>query len=231
MIQVRLAAVCVLGGMMLAQGAIGQTAAPPRMGLAPQSAATATAPRLGLPGTPVVDRSSPDKTWAALCAAVKAGDLKAFRACCYNKNEVSTLFMNAYSDSVVTTFQLAHAAANLGTEGVALSKNLESSYTDLVKSGQDRKALLAGDSIKWVKTVTTKEVVAEEAMYFKKTGPEWLLDTEQTYNLNTAEGRKVAEDFVTSSGPTLKTLKAVIDDIQAKKITTVQQMRTRMAGK
>ena len=222
MIHARLWAMCFLGGMVLTQAAFAQTAPTP--------------PRLGLPGIPLatkpaVDRSAPDKTWAALCAAVKAGDLAGFRACCYNKNEVSRLFLEAYSDSVVTTFQLAHAAANLGAEGGALSRNLEASYTDLVKSGENRTALLAGDSIKWVKTVTTKEVVAEEAMYFRKVGQEWLLDIEQTYSLNTAEGRKTAEDFVASAGPTLKTLKGVIADIQAKRITTVQQMRARMAGK
>ena len=178
-----------------------------------------------------MDRSAPDKTWAALCAAVKAGDLAAFRACCYNKNEVSTLFMEAYSDTVVTTFQLAGVVGKLGAEGQTLGKNLESTYMDIVKSGENRQAVITGDSARWIRTVAASNVTAQETMYFKKVGGDWLLDTDQSYNLNSADGRKAAEDFIASASPTLKALKAVIVDIEAKKITTVQQMRERMAGK
>jgi len=213
---------CLLAGMLFAQGARAQTsAAAPRPELTTRPAATKAA----------VDRSAPDKTWAALCAAVKAGDLAAFRACCYNKNEISTLFMDAYSDTIVTSFQLAAAVAMLGPDGRTMSNNLEAAYTDLVKSGENRQARISGDAAQWVRTVAASNITAQETMFFKKVGGDWLLDTEQSYNLNSAEGRKAAEDFIASAGPTLKTLKAVHADIESKKITTMQQMRERMAGK
>ena len=232
MIHARLAIAALLAGTLLANAVSAQTS-PGRRGLTSQPA---TAPAASRPATttraaakPAVDRSAPDKTWSALCASVKAGDLAAFRACCYNKNEISTLFMDAYSDTIVTSFQLAAAVAKLGAEGQTLSKNLESSYTDLVKSGENRTAQITGDSARWIRTVAASNVTAQETMIFKKVGNDWLLDTEQSYNLTSADGRKAAEDFIASAAPTLQTLKAVIADIQSRKITTVQQMRDRMA--
>jgi hypothetical protein len=231
----RPAMISCLATILLAQTTFAQTRpTPPRIGLTPPATATAPSPpQLGLPGTPAtkpaVDRSAPDKTWAALCAAVKAGDLAAFRACCYNKNEISTLFMDAFSDTLVTTFQLAAAMAPLGADGQAMAKDLQSTYDDLVKTGQNRKAVINGDSAKWVQTVASEKLVAEQVMYFKKVGKEWLLDTEMSYNLNAADGRKAAEDFIAGSAPTLKALKSVIADIKAKRITTVAQVRARLS--
>src|SRR3569832_2693323 len=94
-----LAVACVLRG---AAAVFAQT---PRLGTT--SPATTTAPRLSSTTTskPVVDRSTPAKTWAALCAAVKGGDLEGFRASCYNKNEISKLFMDAYSDTLISSFK------------------------------------------------------------------------------------------------------------------------------
>jgi hypothetical protein len=219
----RRATMPLLAAIIVAQSTLAQT--PPT----PPRPALPAAPASRAATTPAVDRSAPDKTWSALCASVKAGDLPAFRACCYNKNEVSSLFMDAYSDTIVTSFQLAAAVAQLGAEGQTLSKTLESNYTDLVKSGENRVAQITGDSARWSRTVASGNVTAQEAMFFKKVGPDWLLDTEQSYNLASAEGRKTAEDFIASAGPTLKALKTVIADIQSKKITTVQQMRDRLA--
>jgi len=204
----------------------------PRLGLNPP--ATTTAPRLGLATStskPAVDRSTPDKTWAALCAAVKAGDLESFRAGCYNKNEIAKLFMDAYSDTLITTFQLATAAAKLGADGQALSKTLQSTYDDMVKSGQNRTTRISGDSAEWVQSIVSGKAVAEDKMFFKKVGNQWLLDTEQSYNLYAADGRKNAEAFIKESEGTLKQLKSVIADINAQKITTVAQIKARMATK
>jgi hypothetical protein len=178
---------------------------------------------------PAIDRSSPEKTWTALCNSVKAGDVGAFRACYYNKNEVCTLFMNAYSDLVVTSFQLATAMAPMGADGQAMANDLQSAYTDMVKTGQNRKTTITGDTAKWTRTHGNERLSAEEFMLFKKVGTDWLVDTEQSLNLDTAEGRKSAEDFVTSSAPTLKALKSVLADIRAKKITTVAQVKARLA--
>jgi hypothetical protein len=178
-----------------------------------------------------IDRSSPEKTWTALCNSVKAGDLAAFRACYYNKNEICSLFMNSYSDTVITSFQLANAVTPMGADGIAMAKTLQAEYNDMVKSGQNRKTTITGDTAKWVQTLTSEKVVAEQTMYFKKVGNDWLIDTEQSLNLNTAEGRKGAEDFIASAEPTVKALKTVIADIQAKRITTVAQVRARMSIK
>ena len=136
--------------------------------------------------------------------AVKSGDLLAFRACCYNKNEVSRVFMDAYSDTVVTSFQLAAAVAQLGDEGKAISKSLESTYTDLLKSGQNRTLVIKAGNATWTQTVATaKGASAEQVLYFKEVGTDWLLDTEMSYNLNTAEGRKSAEAFIADSDSAL----------------------------
>jgi hypothetical protein len=178
---------------------------------------------------PAVDRSSPEKTWTALCNSVKAGDLAAFRACYYNKNEVCTLFMNTYSDLVVTSFQLATAMAPMGADGTDMVKALTSAYSDMIKSGQNRKTIITGDTAKWTKTVRDEKGVTEETMHFKKVGNDWLVDTEQLLNLDTAKGRQAAEEFIATSAPTLKALKAVLADIQAKKITTVAQVRARLS--
>src|SRR5262249_4818029 len=78
------------------------------------------------------DRSSPEKSWTAVLASLRANDLPAFRACFHNTNELSTLFLNAYSDFTLATFQLADAVALLGEEGKAMSDKLQSAYTDLV---------------------------------------------------------------------------------------------------
>jgi len=223
-----LAVACILVG---AVAAFAQTA--PRSGTT--SPATTTAPRLGTTTTTskaAVDRSTPAKTWAALCAAVKAGDLAGFRASCYNKNEISKLFMDAYSDTLISSFQLATAVAKLGAEGQTLSKSLQSSaYDDLVKSGQNRTTKIDGDSAQWIQSVTSTQISAQQTMYFKKVGNDWLLDTEKSYGLDTSDSRKGAEEFIKDSDATLKQLHGVITDIDAKKITTVQQMKDRMSGK
>jgi hypothetical protein len=196
---------------------------------ATRSATTTSKPASTTAAKPAIDRSSPEKTWTELCLAAKAGNLTAFRACCYNKNEISKLFMDAYSDTVVTTFQLGAAVAALGAEGEALKKDLQSACDELDATAKSRKLVTDGDTAKWVRTASSQKLVAEQVMYFKKVGSEWLLDTENSYDLASATGRKDAEDFIKSSEPTLKALKTIITDIKTKKITTVAQIRARLA--
>jgi hypothetical protein len=191
--------------------------------------ATTTSKPASTTAKPAIDRTSPEKTWAELCLAAKAGNLTAFRACCYNKNEISKLFMDAYSDTVVTTFQLGAAVAPLGAEGQAMARDLQSAYDELVATALNRKVITDGDTARWVRTATSQKLVAEQVMYFKKVGNEWLLDTENSYDLASATGRKDAEDFIKSSEPTLKALKTIIADIKTKKITSVAQIRARLA--
>ncbi len=179
---------------------------------------------------PAPDHSAPEKTWDSMCAAIKAGDLTAFRAGCFNRNEMATVFMDAYSDSVITTFQLAAAVAKLGEDGKQLSLKLESTYNDLKKVGDHRKLQIDGDKALWI-DIQPGDTAADKIMFFRKVEGEWLLDTERSYALDTADGRKAAEAFMATSIPQLKLLKGVIVDIDAQKITTLEQMRDRLAAK
>jgi hypothetical protein len=172
------------------------------------------------------DLSTPEKTWAAVCVALKAGDVAGFRGCFYNTNEISRVFMAAYSDMTVTTFQLAGATAKLGPDGRALSKKLEGVYDELVASGRGRTTTIAGETAQWSRTTAgTKEV-----MYFRQVNGRWLIDTEQSYSLDSAEGRKAAEDLVASAEKQLPVLKGIIADVAAGKITTLEEVRKRMGG-
>lgn len=227
-------ALCIMAAAVCVPVLLG--AAPARPGPSTRSTAGELPWGGAVSTSKAVDRSAPDQTWAALCAAAKAGDLAGFRACCHSDGELAKLFMEAYSDSVVTSFQLANAVAQLGEEGKDMNKSLESTYAELVATGQNRKTIVKGDTAQWVQTVAAGRgagggAVAERSMYFRLVGKEWLLDTDQSYALNTSDGRKDAEAFIKDAGPAMKLLKGVVADIKAKKITTVQQMRERMGGK
>jgi len=177
------------------------------------------------------DHSSPEKTWATLCAAVNRGDVNAFRACFSNRNEISTLFLEAFSDLTVTTFQLANATADLGEEGKAISARLATTYTDVVKNGEGRKTEISGEEASWTKTVHTATGDGENSIYFRHVHGEWLIDTAESYNLNSAAGRKAAEDMMEATGPQVKKFKEIIEAIKTKKITTVDQMRAKLEEK
>jgi hypothetical protein len=180
---------------------------------------------------PAADHSAPDKTWAAMCAAVRAGDRQAFRDCCYNHNEISSLFIDAYCDTIVTTYQLAQATAGLGDEGKKLSADFQTTYNDLVKIGENRKVDADEETAVWIPADPAVKVVGQRVLYFKRVNGEWLLDTNRSYSLDSADGRKVAEGFLASTGPQLKLLKAIVAELQAGKITSVQQLRERLSAK
>jgi hypothetical protein len=181
---------------------------------------------------PAPDYSSPDKTWATVCAALKAEDLTAFRACFSNSNELSRLFMASYSELTVTTFRLANVI-DLIPGGKDLAPKLQAVYTDLVDSGKDRKTEYVGmgdREAKWSRTVQTPKGPREEVTYFKKVDDKWLIDTESSYALESPEGRKAAEDFIESSKKQIPMLQKVIDDIQANKIRSLEELRRRLTG-
>lgn len=180
---------------------------------------------------PADDHSAPEKTWAAMCAAIKAGNLQAFRACCYNHNEISRSFMDAYSDTLVTAFQLATGTEKLGDEGKTLSKSLQSTYQEMQHAGENRRTEIDGDEASWIQTEKLQNVTTQKVIYFRKKDGQWLMDTNRSYALDTAEGRKAAEDFIASSAPQLKLLKSVVADMQSGKITTVDALRQRLAAK
>jgi hypothetical protein len=180
---------------------------------------------------PAPDFSTPEKTWASVCEAVRGEDLAGFRSCFHNATEISKLFMDAYSDTTVTTFSLAHATARLGEQGKQLGQRLESVYTDLVESGKGRVTKIDRENATWSRTVTDarggKHV---EVMYFRKVEGKWLIDTEQSYGLGGAEGRKSAEDFIAQSKQQLPALKGIVGDVREGTIQSVAELRTRMAA-
>jgi hypothetical protein len=178
------------------------------------------------------DYSSPDKTWATVCAALKNQDLDAFRACFHTSSELSRLFMAAYSDTTVTTFRLA-TAIELIPGGKASSERLKGVYTDLVLSGLNRTTEITGslqNEAKWSRVVKTdKGEDRTEIMYFKQVNDKWLIDTERSYLLDTSEGRKAAEDFLDSSKKQLPLLKKIITDIQANRVRSLDELRRRLS--
>jgi len=179
---------------------------------------------------PAPDYSSPEKTWATVCAALKDEDLSAFRACFNNTNEMSRLFMASYSELTVTTFRLANVI-DLIPEGKSLSPRLQAVYTDLVNSGKDRKTEYVGlgdREAKWSRVVKTEKGPHEEVTYFKKVDGKWLIDTESSYALDTPDGRKAAEAFIESSKKQIPLLQKVIADIQANKIRSLEELRRRL---
>ena len=180
---------------------------------------------------PAPDYSSPEKTWNTVCTALKAEDLTAFRACFANSSEMSRVFMSSYSELTVTTFRLANVM-DLVPGGKPLSVKLHAVYTDLVNSGKDRKTQfigLGGRQAKWSRTVPAEKGPHEESMYFKKVDDKWLIDTENSYALDTPEGRKAAEEFIESAKKQIPLLHKVIDDIQANKIRSLEELRRRLA--
>jgi hypothetical protein len=177
------------------------------------------------------DYSSPEKTWAAVCAALKAEDLAGFRAGFHASSETSRLFLAAYSDMTVTTFRLA-SAIELVPNGKASSERLKGVYADLVKAGENRKTEITGlgqDEAKWSRTVKTATGERTEIMYFKKINNRWLIDVESSYALDTAEGRKAAEDFIDNAKKQLPRLKKVIEDIQANRVKSLDDLRQRLS--
>jgi len=185
---------------------------------------------LGAETRPAPDYSSPEKTWATVCAALKAEDLAAFRAGFANSSELSRLFMSAYSELTVTTFRLA-TVIDLVPGGKPVGVKLQGVYTELVKSGEGRKTAYIGlgdREAKWSRTVQTEKGPHDEVMYFKKVDGKWLIDTENSYALDTSEGRKAAEDFIESSKKQIPLLKKVIDDIEANKIRSLEDLRKRL---
>lgn len=178
------------------------------------------------------DYSSPEKTWATVCAALKAEDLAGFRAGFHTSGELSRLFLTAYSDLTVTTFRLA-SAIELVPNGRASSERLKGVYTDLVRSGEGRKTEITGlgqDEAKWSRTVKNEKGEERvEVMYFKKRNGRWLIDVEASYALDTPEGRKSAEAFIESAKQQLPRLKKVIEEIQANRIKSLDELRKRLA--
>jgi len=67
-------------------------------------------------------------------------------------------------------------------------------------------------------------------IYFRKVKGKWLIDTEESYSLDTAEGKKAGESFVTTSTKTVTLFKKVIADIQAGKITSLDELKARLGG-
>jgi hypothetical protein len=179
---------------------------------------------------PAPDYSSPEKTWAAVCAALKAEDLPAFRACFYSSSEMSRLFMASYADLTVTTFRLANAI-ELVPNGKAASEKLKAVYSDLVRSGENRKTEITGlaqDQARWSRTIKTDSGDRTEVMYFKKIDGKWLIDTESSYALDSAAGRKAAENFLENAKVQLPRLKKVIEDIQANRIKSLEELSRRL---
>jgi hypothetical protein len=174
------------------------------------------------------DRSSPEKTWAALCAALKAGDLEAFRANFHSKTEQARVFVETFSDLSITTFALSKDVALLGDQGKELAKTFEKTHTDLVKNGENRTAEIKGDIAKWSRP--KKAGQPDDAMQFKLINGEWLLDTVNSYALETDEGRESAQQLIDSAPKITAAIKAIGQDIRNKKITTIDQMRKRLAA-
>jgi hypothetical protein len=191
-----------------------------------------TTPAAKEPATqPAVDHGSPDKTWSSICAAVRAGDHEAFRACCYNHNEISQLFIDAYGDTIMTFYQLGQASAELGDEGKKMGTEFEKAYTDLVKIGENRKVDADEETALWIQVNPAAREASPHVLYFRRVNGQWLLDTNRSYSLDSADGRKIAEGFLADTGPRLKLLKAVIADLHARKITTIDQLRDRLGTK
>jgi hypothetical protein len=190
--------------------------------LVPAAARAADAP---------ADYSSPEKTWSTVCAALKNENLTAFRAGFHASSEISRLFLAAYSDMTVTTFRLANAI-ELVPGGKASSERLKGVYTDLVRSGENRRTEITGlaqDEAKWSRTVKTDHGDRVEVMYFKKINGNWLIDTEASYTLDTADGRKAAEDFLANAKKELPRLKKIIEDIQANRVKSLEELRRRLS--
>jgi hypothetical protein len=188
----------------------------------------ATRPATRAATQPNPQHATPEKTWASICDALKEGDLDRFRAGFYNSSEVSRLFMETYSDVTVATFDLARATAMLGEKGKHMGARFESVYTELVQSGENRKAEVTGDRAKWVHTVKPPKGTPDDVIYFKKVKGEWLIDTVETYELDTDAGRQAAEKMLESVPPMTTLLKSVAADIRTGKIKTVEQMQQRL---
>jgi hypothetical protein len=60
---------------------------------------------------------------------------------------------------------------------------------------------------------------------------EWLIDTVETYELDTAAGRTAAEKLLETVPPMTQRLKDVAADIRSGKIKTVEEMRKRLSSK
>jgi hypothetical protein len=172
--------------------------------------------------------ASPEKTWASICDALKEGDLERFRSGFYNGSEVARLFMETYSDVTVATFDLARATAALGEKGRHMGEKFESVYTELVQGGENRKAEVTGDRIKWVHAKKPEKGAPDDVIFFKKVKGEWLIDTVATYELDTDAGRQAAEKMIETVPPMTALLKSVAEEIRAGKIRTVEQMQQRL---
>ena len=198
-------------------------------GAATPATAPATFPATQAASRPAVDRSTPEKTWSAICTALKAGDLESFRAGFYNRNELSKMFMEAYSDATVTTFDLAGAIERLGKEGQQMRQNFASVYTDLLKTGEDHRAETVGEFIRWTREAKTDKGPSQEIIFFKQIKGQWLIDTVETYGLESDAGREGAEKLIGTLPKVTANLKQIANDIRSGKITTVEQMRKRLA--
>jgi len=135
--------------------------------------------------------------------------------------------------AAILALSLARATALLGDPGKQMGKKFEAVYTDLVKGGENRKAENDGgasDKIRWVHAAKPAKGEPDDVVYFKRVKGEWLIDTVETYELNTDSGRDAAEKLIDSVPKVTALLKQVSADIRAKKITTVEQMRQRLAA-
>jgi hypothetical protein len=188
------------------------------------------APRPAPASRPAADHSTPEKTWAGVCAALKTGDLESFRGGFYNRNEIAKMFMDAYSDATVTTFDLAGAIERLGKDGQQMRRNFATVYTDLVKTGENHKSETVGELIRWTREEKTDKGTSQEIIFFKQVKNQWLIDTVETYGLDTDAGREGAEKLIVSLPKITATLKQVAADIRSGKITTVDEVRKRLAA-
>jgi hypothetical protein len=99
-----------------------------------------------------------------------------------------------------------------------------------VKTGDDHKSEVTGETARWIREDKTAKGTSQIVIYFKQVKGQWLIDTVQTYGLDSDAGRESAEKLLESLPKVTVALKQIAADIRSGKITTVEQMRKRLAA-